>query len=97
VGFITSRGSCVFGAGPATVFSPLLALWSDPLPNAQVGVPYLFTLTARGGVPPYTFAVVTGVLPAGLTLNAATGLISGTPTTAVTLDAVTFSVTDSAA
>jgi hypothetical protein len=33
-----------------------------------------------GGTPPYTFSVV-GTLPTGLTLNANTGAITGTPTT----------------
>ena len=38
-------------------------------------------LTASGGTTPYTFSVlVPGTLPAGLTVNAATGAVSGTPT-----------------
>lgn len=37
------------------------------------------TLTATGGTPPYTWSIPSGILPAGLQLNAATGLISGTP------------------
>lgn len=97
MGFITSRGSCCFGAGPAQVFSPLIALWPDPLPAGTLNVPYSYQLTARGGVPPYTFSIATGSLPTGLTLNGATGVISGTPTVAVSLAAVSFSVTDSAA
>ncbi len=44
-----------------------------------VGTPYKTTLTAWGGTAPYSFAA-TG-LPAGLTINAATGVISGTPAT----------------
>ncbi|MCU1302945.1 MAG: hypothetical protein JWQ87_3229 [Candidatus Sulfotelmatobacter sp.] len=44
-----------------------------------VGTPYKTTLTAWGGTAPYSFAA-TG-LPAGLTINAATGVISGTPGT----------------
>jgi hypothetical protein len=75
--------------------SGLTALWTDPLPNGYVGVPYSFTLAAAGGVPPYTFAVQTGTLPGGLGLNASTGVISGTPTT-ISMEAVTFTVTDSA-
>ena len=70
-------------------------VWPDPLPPAQQGVPYSFTLTASGGNPPYTFAITSGALPAGLSLNGATGVISGTPTgTMPSLLVVTFSVTD---
>ncbi len=53
------------------------------LPNGLVGVPYTTTLAAMGGTAPYTWSVKAGSnLPAGLTLAAATGIISGTPTAA---------------
>ena len=42
------------------------------------------TLAATGGTTPYTWSVSAGSLPAGLTLTAETGVISGTPTTAAT-------------
>jgi hypothetical protein len=45
-----------------------------------VGVAYSQQLTASGGTGPYTFTVLSGALPAGLTLTAG-GLLSGTPTT----------------
>jgi hypothetical protein len=49
-------------------------------PGGVVGVPYTQTLTESGGAAPYTWVVATGTLPAGLVLNATTGVISGTPT-----------------
>lgn len=55
---------------------------STPLPGGTEDVLYSpVTLLGTGGVGPYTFAVITGTLPAGLALSAG-GVISGTPTTA---------------
>ena len=51
--------------------------------NGQVGTPYGSSLSATGGLAPYTFAISAGTLPAGLTLNPATGAITGTPTAVV--------------
>jgi hypothetical protein len=51
----------------------------------QVGAPYSATCTAGGGTAPYSWAIILGTLPPGLTLSATTGAsvtISGTPTTA---------------
>jgi large repetitive protein len=54
------------------------------LPNAVVGTAYSQAISATGGNGSYTYAVTAGALPAGLSLNAASGLLSGTPTTAAT-------------
>jgi uncharacterized repeat protein (TIGR01451 family) len=50
----------------------------------QVNVPYSSFIEASGGKPPYGFALNSGSLPPILTLNPATGEISGVPTTAGT-------------
>jgi hypothetical protein len=61
-----------------------LSLTASSLPNGTVGAAYSATLAAAGGVAPYLWAVTAGSLPAGLTLNAQTGAISGTPASAGT-------------
>jgi hypothetical protein len=48
-----------------------------------------------GGTPPYSWSIATGTLPAGLALNSATGIISGTPTSQGT-STFTSRVADSA-
>ncbi len=64
------------------------------LPPATPGVPYSAVLSATGGAPPYSnWAIVSGTLPAGLALNAATGVISGTPATLDPYGETTLEVT----
>jgi hypothetical protein len=48
-------------------------------PTGIVGTAYTFTVRVLGGVAPYTFSISAGALPAGLTIAAATGVISGVP------------------
>jgi hypothetical protein len=48
--------------------------------NGAVGVSYNATLTAEGGATPYTWGIYKGTLPAGLSLDSDTGIISGVPT-----------------
>jgi hypothetical protein len=62
--------------------------------KATVGTPYSEKLAATGGTAPYTYAITSGTLPPGLTLNTSTGVISGTPTTAGSYT-FTSTVTDS--
>jgi hypothetical protein len=68
------------------------------LPGDLVGTAYSQALAASGGIPPYTWTIVTGTLPACLTMNSA-GVISGTPTASCvgTATNLTFKATDSGA
>src|SRR6185295_1833071 len=49
------------------------------LPNGTAGSPYSQTFTQTSGIGVITWSV-TGTLPAGITLNTSTGVLSGTPT-----------------
>jgi hypothetical protein len=72
------------------VFSPI-PVWvtaSGALTGATLDAPYSTSVSATGdGI---TYSVTTGSLPTGLSLNASTGAITGTPTVAATS---TFSIT----
>jgi hypothetical protein len=66
------------------------------LPAGNVGESYQATIAFTGGMPPFTCAVTSGALPAGLTLNPATCAIGGTITQTQT-NPFTVTVTDSEA
>jgi uncharacterized delta-60 repeat protein len=55
---------------------------TSPLPSGMVGLPYDFTLQARGGTTPCTWSLYSA-LPAGLGFST-NGVLSGVPTTALT-------------
>ena len=74
-----------------TVTGPI-AITTPSLPNGTVGTPYSFTVAANGGVPPLHWTA-TG-LPAGLSIDNASGHITGTPT-APSSGSVTITVADS--
>jgi CSLREA domain-containing protein len=67
-----------------------------PSAQARVGLAYGSGFAARGGNSPYSLATSSGSLPPGLTLDPATGAISGTPTVAG-IYSFTGQVTDSVA
>lgn len=57
----------------------LLSISPASLPDANVGTFYSQTLTATGGTAPYTYSVISGSLPNGLSLDPTSGEISGIP------------------
>ena len=90
--FIDSAGSLYYGdqnndrirkiAGIGTLgaLSRLTITNTSPLPTGALNAAYSDTLTAVGGTGARTWSLAGGVLPTGVTLNAATGLLSGTAT-----------------
>ena len=74
---------------------PSLTISTSSLPTAVQGLAYSATLSEQNGVAPFTWSVSsTTPLPAGLTLDASSGTIAGTPSTAG-FAAVAFDLTDS--
>ncbi|MEO8128610.1 MAG: Ig domain-containing protein, partial [Bryobacteraceae bacterium] len=63
---------------------PELVITTASLAGASTGASYADTVAATGGTLPYTWTVSGGALPPGLTLNAATGGVSGLPVQAGT-------------
>ena len=71
-----------------------LVIATGSLPAGNTGITYSSTLAASGGTKPYSWSIISGALPAGLTLTAASGKISGTPSSAGQ-SSFTVKVTDS--
>ena len=94
----TMRVTDAAGASATAPFSIAvmapLTIVTVAFPAGLVGTAYSAGLAATGGTAPYTWSISAGTLPAGLSLNSATGAITGTPTTAGT-SSVTFRATDS--
>jgi hypothetical protein len=76
-----------------SITCPTITLTAPPLAAATVGAAYSQSITASGGRTPYTYAVTTGTLPTGLSLNTSTGAITGTPTN-TTSQTFTLTATD---
>ena len=81
---ILSSG-CGGGGGSSGPGIPPVEVLSSTLDQAQVGAPYAYALSAEGGEGAYTWSVAPdspSQLPSSLTLNPATGIITGMPSDA---------------
>jgi Putative Ig domain len=74
-----------------------LKITTTTLPDGAVNKPYPFTALLTTGLTPPLKWSVTPALPTGLTLDATTGTISGTPSAAMPKTTFKFTATDSAA
>lgn len=104
-GTATTEGDATFTVAATDKFGQraTLEIRLTVVPNAlevlstafggRASIAFSETLEVRGGRAPYRWTITSGSLPAGLTLDGATGTISGTPTTAGTRN-VTFQVSD---
>jgi hypothetical protein len=75
-----------------TVVSPV-SISTSSLTTGTSGSAYSSKLTASGGSSPYTWAITSGTLPSGLSLEPSTATVSGTPTLTGSFN-LTFSVQD---
>ena len=91
---IDTLGNSATSAQSVTIVSQL-TLTGTLNPTVILGSAYSSSLTASNGTPAYTFDISVGVLPTGLSINASTGVISGTTNDATTRN-FTVRVTDAA-
>jgi len=77
---VRDSGGSAINVASYVLVRPQVAIATAALPLAIVNQSLLLTLTASGGLPPYTWSLVNGSLPGGLSLNVASGEISGAPT-----------------
>ncbi len=87
-GRTATKSLTVVVSGPPTVTTASLV-------GADNGTAYSQTLAGTGGTGPYTWAIASGAIPSGITLNTATGVLSGTPS-GVGSSTFTISMTDGA-
>lgn len=84
---------------PGAESTPVAFTGTVPTLNGTEGISFAEGLSGyfSGTETPFAYAVHAGTLPAGLSLNAGTGVISGTPTTAGTSSGIVIRATDDAA
>jgi hypothetical protein len=93
--FVPVAGQTFTDSGSASCNGQATAptITTTTLPAGPQNVAYSTTLAASGGVTPYTWSILSGTLPVGLSLTPSTGVISGMPTVSGT-SSFTVKVTD---
>jgi YVTN family beta-propeller protein len=82
---IDPYSNVIFAGNPSipgsvtAIAEPISITSAVPEESLTINVPYSLTFTARGASP-VTFSATYGSVPAGLTLNSLTGVLSGIPT-----------------
>jgi hypothetical protein len=92
-----SGSTTITATQPLQIIVSLTSTLTLPTPttvSGSVGQTVSMQFTATGGTPAYTYTLLNGNLPPGLSLNAGTGLITGTATQA-NVYTFTIQVTDS--
>jgi len=90
--FIANSRIAAVSAVPVVV-TPVMV--TATLAAGEVGVPYQQTIITTGTTPT-SFALTSGSLPGGITLNTTTGALSGIPTTPTASTSITITATNSA-
>ncbi len=93
LGYNTTAANRVFAVGNGQAVSGVTT--SQLIFTGTQFTPFNHNLANNGGTAPYNWTIVSGILPDGLSLNSANGVVSGTPMTAGTFN-FNFSVTDAA-
>ena len=92
----TTTANNTFSLTINSALATTVAVGSQALTINTVAVPFT-PLTASAGTSPYTYAITgAAALPTGLSINANTGAISGTPTVTAALTTYTVTATDAA-
>lgn len=86
---VATRAGITLTVNPGVLSIPA----STAPPVGTIGQPYVFGIAVTPGAPPYVYSVTAGSLPAGLTLDASGGWLSGTPAANGTFN-FTIQVTD---